>query len=101
MMNDERWAELQQVEDMAYFRADLCCYSPESYTLEEKREICNEMLLASRAIERAMRDDFDQLPPELRIKLLDMLCASGSMSEQFWKGLLIGEMPTCPNQVAN
>ena len=29
MMNDERWAELQQAEDLAYFKADLCCYSPE------------------------------------------------------------------------
>lgn len=38
MTNDEKWIELQQAEDMAYFKADLCCYSPESYTLEEKRE---------------------------------------------------------------
>lgn len=43
MMNDERWAELQQAEDMAYFKADLCCYSPESYSLDEKKEICIDM----------------------------------------------------------
>ena len=35
------WAEPQQAEDMAYFRADLCLYSSESYSLEEKRDICN------------------------------------------------------------
>ena len=29
---------------MTYFRADLYLYSPESYTLEEKRDICNEMM---------------------------------------------------------
>ena len=44
MMNDERWAELQQAEDMAYFRADLCCYSPESYSLDEKKEIFHDMM---------------------------------------------------------
>ena len=33
-MNDEKWTELQQAEDMAYFKADLCCYSPKSYSLE-------------------------------------------------------------------
>ena len=43
MMNDERWAELQQAEDMAYFRVDLCCYLPESYSLDEKKEICIDM----------------------------------------------------------
>ena len=50
MMNDERWAELQQAEDMAYFRADLCCYSPESYSLDEKKEICNDMISTSKAV---------------------------------------------------
>ena len=24
------WTALQQAEDMAYFKADLCCFSPES-----------------------------------------------------------------------
>ena len=35
------WTALQQAEDMAYFKADLCLYSPESYSLEEKKEICS------------------------------------------------------------
>ena len=38
MMNEAKWQEVQQAEDMAYFRADLCLYSPESYTLEEKKD---------------------------------------------------------------
>lgn len=29
---------------MAYFRADLCLYSPESYSLDEKKEIFNDMM---------------------------------------------------------
>ena len=33
-----------QAEDFARFRGDFCLSSPESYSLEEKREICDDML---------------------------------------------------------
>lgn len=84
MMNEAKMNELTQAEDMAYFRADLCCYSPESYSLEEKKEICNDMISTSKAVLDAMREDFEQLPPDARAKLLDMLCASGVESPQWW-----------------
>lgn len=71
------WTALQQAEDIAYFRADLCLYSPESYTLEEKRDICNDMISTSKAVLGAMRADFESYPPEFQAKLLDALCASG------------------------
>lgn len=90
-MNDEKWTELQQAEDMAYFKADICLYSPESYTLDEKREICNEMVSTSKAMLDAMRADFEQLPPELRSRLLDMLCQSGIESPEWWWDVLVGE----------
>ena len=61
-MNEAKMNELAQAEDMAYFRADLCCYSPESYSLEEKKEICNDMMSMSKAVLDAMREDFKQLP---------------------------------------
>ena len=67
MMNDERWAELQQVEDMAYFRADLCCYSPESYSLDEKKEICNDMISTSKAMLDAMRARRESLGSHYRV----------------------------------
>ena len=91
MMNDERWAELQQAEDMAYFRADLCCYSPESYSLDEKKEICNDMISTSKAVLDAMRADFEQLPADARSKLLDTLCQSGVESPDWWWDVLVGE----------
>lgn len=77
------WTALQQAEDMAYFKADLCCYSPESYSLEEKKEICNEMVSTSKAMLDAMRADFE-LPTEARSKLFDMLCRSGVESPEWW-----------------
>ncbi len=44
MMNESKMNKLIQAEDMAYFRADLCPYSPESYSLDEKKEIFNDMM---------------------------------------------------------
>ena len=90
-MNETKMTELTQAEDMAYFRADLCLYSPESYSLEEKKEICNDMMSTSRAVLDAMREVVQSYPPELRAKLLDMLCASGVESPQWWWDVLVGE----------
>ena len=39
----------------------------------------------------AMREDFEQLPPDARAKLLDMLCASGVESPQWWWDVLVGD----------
>ena len=60
-----------------YLKVDLCCYSPESYSLEEKRDICNEMVSTSTAVLDAMRAHFERLPSDARSKLLDRLCQSG------------------------
>ena len=76
---------------MAYFKADICLYSPESYALEEKRDICNEMISASRAVLDAMRADFETYPPELRARLLDALCASGIETPEWWCDVLVGK----------
>ena len=91
--------ELTLNEAVAYFNADLCLSDPESFSLDEKREICEQMESTSKAIEDAMKADFESLPPEFRVKLLDMLCASGCESEEFWKGLLLGEMPDSPEEL--
>ena len=91
MMNEEKWEELKQEEEMAYYRADICLYSPESYSLEEKKQICNDMMSTSKATLDAMREDFEQLPPDARAKLLDMLCASGVESPEWWWDVLVGD----------
>ena len=72
-MNEAKMTELSQAEEMAYFRADLCLYSPESYSLEEKKQIYNETMSTSKAVLDAMREDFDQMPPDARAKLLSFL----------------------------
>lgn len=91
MMNEVKWQEVQQADDMAYFRSDLCLSSPESCTLEEKRDICNEMVSSSKAVLDAMREDFEQLPPEARARLLEALCQSGAETPEWWWDVLVGD----------
>ena len=88
---NENWNDLCQAEDMAYFRADICLSSPESYTLEEKSQICDDMISTSAAILDAMRADFETYPPELRAKLLDALCSSGTETPEWWWDVLVGD----------
>lgn len=40
---------------------------------------------------KAMRDDFQSMPPEVQAKLLDMLCQSGVETPQWWWGVLVGD----------
>ena len=58
---DENWKNLEDAEDFAYFRAELVEMSPESYSLEEKRQILEDMWKTSSDIENRMREDFAKL----------------------------------------
>ncbi|MDO4539174.1 MAG: hypothetical protein Q4B54_13500 [Coriobacteriales bacterium] len=64
---------------------------PESYSLEEKREVCNDTMGGSKAVLDPMREGLERLPAEARSKLLDMLCVSGVESPQWWWDVLVGE----------
>lgn len=66
MIGEAKMTELSQVEDTAYFRADLCVCSSESYTLEEKKEICNDMISSSKAVLDAVREGFERLSLDAR-----------------------------------
>lgn len=71
------WQTLEEAEDHAYFMAEPVDISLESFTLEEKRKILDDMLEASSAIENRMRDDFAELDEVTQTRLLDGLGTSG------------------------
>ena len=52
------WSELMEEHELAYFRADVCLGSPQSYSLDEKKQICKEMDASTKAVDAAMRADF-------------------------------------------
>ena len=87
------WNRMIENHEIAFLRADICLGSPQSYSLEEKKRICADMEASAAAIDAALKADFESLPPKTQSLLLDMLCASGCMTPEFWKETLIGKMP--------
>ncbi len=82
------WNQLIEDHELVYFRADVCLGSPQSYSLEEKKRICEEMKASTKAVDAAMRADFWSMPAEARSLMLDMLGASGCETQQWWEELL-------------
>ena len=64
------WKALEDAEDHAYFMAELMDISPESFTLEEKKQILHDMIASSSAIENAMRDEFAELDEVTQTRLM-------------------------------
>lgn len=100
MMSDEDYRKLMEEHEMAYFRGDLAVSSPESYSLQEMKEISADMDSSTAKVDAAMRADFEKLPPEAKVKLLDMLAKSGVESREWWEKILCGfEVPDTPPDV--
>ena len=70
------------------FRAEICAMSPGSYTLDEKREICEDIDLTGGMQDAAIKEDFESMPPEAQDAMFEMLCKSGSPSVEYWERLL-------------
>ena len=87
------WNRLAEEHELAYFRADVCLGSPHSFTLEEKRRICEEMEASTNEIDEAMRRDFQQLPPFAQGKMLDLLQKADPEHFDFWMETLVGKVP--------
>ena len=83
------WKALEDTEDHAYFMAELVDISPESFTLEEKKQILHDMIASSSAIENAMRDEFAELDEVTQTRLIDNLAADGPRSREWWHEVLV------------
>ena len=85
----EHWVDLYEDEALAYFRAELARISPGSYTLEEKKQILDDMRTTAVAAENAMREDFATLGEVEQTMLLDLLGASGFRDRDWWRRMLM------------
>lgn len=95
-MTKEQWAALREGHEMAYFRGELATSSPQSYSIEEMREISEDMDVSTAKVEAAMRDDFNALPPQEQIYMLELLKKTDSGNMDFWKELLGLDLPEMP-----
>lgn len=82
------WNDLMEEHEIAYLRADICLGSPQSYSLEEKKRICEDMEASTNAVDAAMRADFWSTPVEMRSRMLDLLGARGTEERLWWEELL-------------
>lgn len=73
MMNDKDWNELMVNHELVYLRGDLATSSPESYTIQEMKEISDGMFSSTAEVEAAMRKDFQELPLHGQIMMLELL----------------------------
>ena len=79
---------LEEAEDRAYFMAELVDISPENFTLEEKKQILEEMRNTSPDIRNRMREDFAKLDEMSQAKLLGGLGASSYRDRNWWHRML-------------
>ena len=61
MLNETELKGMIELEDFAHFRADLVEISPESFTLDELKEILGDMIRSKVAMEDDMRESFAAL----------------------------------------
>ena len=90
-IDEEKKNRLLEAENIAYFRGEIALLSPQSYTLEEKRQIIEDMDRATANIERFMREDFRRLDEVAQTKLLDLLGTFGQESREWWRRMLMDE----------
>lgn len=89
MLNETELKEMMELEDFAHFRADLVEISPESFTLDELKEILGDMIRSKVAMEDDMRESFAALGEVEQTRLLDMLGESGYKDRDWWRRMLM------------
>ena len=88
--------QLIENNEIAFLHADICLGSPDSYSLDEKRQICENIDATNAAIDAAMRADFESLPPEGQAKMLDLLEKADPGNLDWWLEILVGKTPDAP-----
>lgn len=88
MTANEQWGRMIENHEIAYLRSDLATSSPQSYSLDEMREISEGMDASTAGIDAALRADFWSMPAEARNRMLDLLGASGCETRAWWEELL-------------
>ena len=78
-----------ELEDYSHFRAELVEISPQSFTLEELKEILGDMIRSKVALEDSMREHFATLGEIEQTQLLDMLGASDCKDRDWWHRMLM------------
>ena len=85
----EQWAKLMEEHGIAYLRGDLATSSPQSYTIDEMREISAEMEASTAEVEAAIRADFADMSPELQSRMMELMKKADPDNFGWWEALLL------------
>lgn len=88
-IDEEQKNRLLEAENIAFLRGEIALLSPQSYALEEKGQIIDDMDRTTADIERFMREDFQRLDEVAQTKLLDLLGTFGQESREWWRRTLM------------
>ncbi|MBQ9001451.1 MAG: hypothetical protein IJ087_06325 [Eggerthellaceae bacterium] len=89
MTTNTDWRKLYEEHEIAYLRGDLATSSPESYTLDEMREISAGMDASTAEVEAAMRADFNSMSPAMQARMMDLLGKADPENIDWWRRLLL------------
>ena len=90
------WDRLRQEHEIAFLRGDLATSSPESYTIDDMREISEAMNASTAEVEAALRVDFNAMTPEAQGRMIELLEEVDPENIEWWKNVLIGRIPDFP-----
>ena len=96
MRTEAEWAQLMEEHELAYLRGDLATSSPESYSIEEMREISAGMDESTARVDAAIREEFNSLPPYAQARMLELLAGADPGNMAFWNEVLGLDMPDAP-----
>lgn len=83
MMGFEPTTPTLRANKVAFLHAEICAGLPESYNLDEKHQICDNINATNTAIDKAIRKDFETLPDFEKKRLLNMLGTSGNPKREW------------------
>ena len=99
MRTEAEWNAIMEEHELAYLRGDIATSSPESYSIEEMREISAGMDESTAKVDATIREDFNALPPEAQARMLELLAGADPGNMAFWNELLGLDMPDVPPNI--
>lgn len=83
-MSEEELRKAQIDQEAVEFSEGLAIENPGMYSAEEMKELIERHAEATAATDAAMREDLASMPPEMQVRMKEMLKSSG-VPDEVWK----------------
>lgn len=69
--------QLYVEQELALLRADLAVSMPENYSMEEMRQISEDLDAKTAALDEALREDFNAMSPKMQVMVQELFQVFG------------------------